>query len=1058
MRLINVETLCFEEFFHDVAPPYAILSHTWGTAKDELTFRDVRSRNLKKEGIGAIKLEGCCRQAKEDNLNYVWIDTCCIDKDKETELSQAINSMFRWYRNAAVCYAYLCDVPPDDDPADASSKFPSSRWFKRGWTLQELLAPSDVRFYNSEWGSLGSKNTLCPIISDITTIPRLFLLGLESMQDASIAQRMSWAASRVTTRKEDSAYCLLGIFGVTMPMIYGEEDAAFGRLQAAIMDKYRDDSMLAWGLSTTDSPPAEPPSSASAGALAHSPKSFANSGDVVPRLHYAVSKDSIEVHGPYLQLSLPVVTGPHGQLLGLLNCGSRRDPSLVVGIPLVNAASSGGSDEYIRPQGQSAVFLPKTETQLETKLIYIDVRRQAEDAEATKNGRNWFYVEANFETYLELAEVEPAACWRPQHFQIMTEDDAGNNIDGPKIARFRSRRQMSQDLLVILEPKMQDSQMVPEFHVMTCSKDTDLDSMRQLAPYLRSHALGRRTASYGDLVILVTVEPELIAKQSTFAVRLHATTDLPDATINADFELELIKERISLVERLEFGDLLRYEIKQHAVQVAAKNDELLPLTSRLAEVEDEIRKLTDEKDSLTRKLTTALAATEEVRTKEKELEAMQREASQVIETARTRLDELIPNCFEIQRGFDCGYDKALRLYLKNKGVELDSSVGLLQWASERGYEGLVALMLQGGDPEERIRDSLYGHTPLTWAACYGYENIVDFLLDKGADIECRDTEFGQTTLMWAAEFGQDAVVRRLVQAGADIEARDSQVGRPPFMWAARKEQVETMRLLLEQGAEVDSRANGDISALHLAAQRGKLRSVQFLLDHQADIESKDVNGCTPLVYSAKEARVEVTRHLIERGADINMATSNEKLTPLHAAVLGKNEEICKLLLHAGADRHAKSKDGRTPMDWALDAEQKDIANLLVTQGTDSPSPSTPDGKLPDGKLPDGKPPGGKLPGGKLPDGKLSDGKLSDGKPPDGNTITTIDSEQSKEGVDKVKVTPNGHNRVVSDPKSPTKMEIGTEGIGELLAMPPRKVVQPKPQSSVRRLFSTTSRK
>ncbi len=120
MRLINVDSLSFEEFIHEV-PSYAILSHTWGEDKEELSFLDVQEGNVSKEGIGLVKLQGCCTQAKKDGLQYVWIDTCCIDKDKLTDLSEAINSMFRWYRRAEICYAYLSDVPVADSPQHRSS-------------------------------------------------------------------------------------------------------------------------------------------------------------------------------------------------------------------------------------------------------------------------------------------------------------------------------------------------------------------------------------------------------------------------------------------------------------------------------------------------------------------------------------------------------------------------------------------------------------------------------------------------------------------------------------------------------------------------------------------------------------------------------------------------------------------------------------------------------------------------------------------------------------------------------------------------------------------------
>ena len=184
MRLMNVETFKLEEFSHDTVPTYAILSHTWGKDNEEVSFRDVQQGKLEEAETRPIKIGGCCKQAKEDGHRYIWIDACCIDKSNAVELHEAINSMFQWYTGASICYAYLSDVPADDKPRDPGSKFMSSRWFTRGWTLQELLASTNLRFYDSEWHCLGSKGEMCTMVESITGIPRPFLLGIAELHDA----------------------------------------------------------------------------------------------------------------------------------------------------------------------------------------------------------------------------------------------------------------------------------------------------------------------------------------------------------------------------------------------------------------------------------------------------------------------------------------------------------------------------------------------------------------------------------------------------------------------------------------------------------------------------------------------------------------------------------------------------------------------------------------------------------------------------------------------------------------------------------------------------------
>ncbi|CAG9991767.1 unnamed protein product [Clonostachys byssicola] len=242
MRLINSTVFEPAEFFGDEIPPYAILSHTWGYGEVEL--RDVLAGSFHgREGFA--KLQGCCAQAANDGLAWVWIDTCCIDKSSSAELSEAINSMYTWYRNAEVCYVYLFDVPALVFFLD-KHKFQEARWFTRGWCLQELIAPREVEFYAEDWTELGTKWTLQATISEITSIPASVLLHQKQPAQFPVAQRMSWASMRSTKREEDMAYCLLGIFDINMPLLYGEGKKAFIRLQQEILKREVDYSIFLW--------------------------------------------------------------------------------------------------------------------------------------------------------------------------------------------------------------------------------------------------------------------------------------------------------------------------------------------------------------------------------------------------------------------------------------------------------------------------------------------------------------------------------------------------------------------------------------------------------------------------------------------------------------------------------------------------------------------------------------------------------------------------------------------------------------------------------------------
>jgi len=268
MWLINTQTLELEQFFNEKAPSYVILSHTWDD--QEVTFQEMKSKAGVESKKGYIKVVNCCMVARKDGYAYAWVDTCwyvphrekrkfrrlisrSIDKTSSSELSESINSMFKWYQNSDACYVYLSDVPTlfsVSDPNwnglfDVKGYFKKSRWFTRGWTLQELLAPSFVEFYSADWMSIGTKDRLREIITEVTGIDPRALEG-EDLSMFNVAERMSWAASRQTTRQEDMAYSLLGIFQVNMPLLYGEGRRAFQRLQEEIIKTVEDYTIFTW--------------------------------------------------------------------------------------------------------------------------------------------------------------------------------------------------------------------------------------------------------------------------------------------------------------------------------------------------------------------------------------------------------------------------------------------------------------------------------------------------------------------------------------------------------------------------------------------------------------------------------------------------------------------------------------------------------------------------------------------------------------------------------------------------------------------------------------------
>ena len=278
--------------------------------------------------------------------NCAFHNTCCIDKRSSAELSEAINSMFKWYRRSALCYVHLVDVEFSDPElslkrqseetfwhasdgwASLRDRFNKSSWFERGWTLQELIAPKHIVFYDSHWNEIGPLRNIRKDVAKVTGIEESYLHHrFGSIRWPSVSTRMSWVSRRHTSREEDLSYCLLGIFDINMPLLYGEgAEKAFIRLQTEIMKNSDDESLFAW---TSDQ--------FHSGILAKRPSYFANSGDIVrwasrrgmSRPPYSITNSGLEIAMPkkHLELSKEQLSyGDHTVRL-FLRCGRNSGPA-----------------------------------------------------------------------------------------------------------------------------------------------------------------------------------------------------------------------------------------------------------------------------------------------------------------------------------------------------------------------------------------------------------------------------------------------------------------------------------------------------------------------------------------------------------------------------------------------------------------------------------------------------------------------------------------------------------------------------------------------------------
>lgn len=312
MRLLNVNTLAIEEV---VGSPlehnYAILSHTWLHGQ-EVSLREwdtaiagVSSKcDEIKRSRGWAKIEAACLETRRWGLEYLWVDTICIDRTNSTEVSETINCTYAWYQHSAICFVHLADVVGDDlDDEDCLDDFRDSRWFTRGFTLQELVAPIEVIFFSQDWQVLGTKDELLQTLADITGVRAEVLTHEEHLSSVCIAEKMSWLAHRDTTRIEDMAYCMLGLLEINMPLRYGEGEQAFLRLQQNIIDSRDDQTILCWTLPTASVPARDDI------ILAPDPSCFLSCGTVMEPPKRQRREPSCAMTSAGLHIQVPLIRG-----------------------------------------------------------------------------------------------------------------------------------------------------------------------------------------------------------------------------------------------------------------------------------------------------------------------------------------------------------------------------------------------------------------------------------------------------------------------------------------------------------------------------------------------------------------------------------------------------------------------------------------------------------------------------------------------------------------------------------------------------------------------------
>ncbi|KAK2605868.1 hypothetical protein QQS21_003708 [Conoideocrella luteorostrata] len=450
MRLLNTTTLQLE-LFTSSPPPYAVLSHRW-QQHEEVTFQALQQHDSIRQLRGYDKLQASAGVARASGYSYIWLDTCCIDKTSSAELSEAINSMFSWYQAAEVCLAYLWDVDTVDD-------LQLSEWFRRGWTLQELVAPKSVQFFNREWRVLGSKAQLKSLLSSITGLSEAVLAGAVRLDAVPACNKLSWAACRDTTRPEDMAYSLMGLLNVNMPLLYGEgSQRAFRRLQEEFVRASDDESIFAWTVeeADTDDNDADERERDKAywGLLAPSPRCFKCSSELtIPRFKAYRYGQPTEItnHGLRIALALqPLENDRSGTLFtAALNCSHPERGVFTVTLQKL----SDFEEQYARVRPHAALLLlsgadtapSSTREESRANISQIFVRSQPRASDPVAG----FCIQTSQSLPFEWmvgSNRGPVAMAGHVHVQTMSVDAAANEKDEPEedVTTLNNRGETSQ--------------------------------------------------------------------------------------------------------------------------------------------------------------------------------------------------------------------------------------------------------------------------------------------------------------------------------------------------------------------------------------------------------------------------------------------------------------------------------------------------------------------------------------------------------------------------------------------------------------------------------------
>jgi ankyrin repeat protein len=766
MRLLNTETLVLEAFGDEDVPPFAILSHRWG--KEEVTLEDVQAgRAVSKQGYE--KIQKSSSMAKANGLAYIWIDTCCIDKTSSAELSEAINSMYRWYQESDVCYAYLGDVP-------SKRSFSDSEWFTRGWTLQELIAPAMVIFFDDEWDPIGTKAELRQIISQCTSIPMSMLLQEDDLEQFSIAQRMSWASRRITTRVEDRAYCMMGLFRINMPLIYGERETAFVRLQEEIMKLSDDHSLFAWTTSDNRS-----------GLLATSPSAFIHSHNIEQHNPFETFNSPMTSTSRGIHLELRFVgRGRQGFGMGILHCRDQSRKRELIVIPLRDVHLTMELFERLPSLDFERLDVRNLRpSQYPLRKLCI---RAGRERMATSKSQRLCQGLGNFSKDLYSDDVltemlsignskallSAALGGQEDHVWLLL---TRNDID----VNFKDDRGRT----ALMFAAMKGHTIITK--ILLAQAFIEVDGKDRYGKTALSWAA---ESGYTVIVKMLTMKNADVETRDLYG----QTPLLWAATAGQGAVVRLLLEK--------GADLKPRDCKNRTPLSCAVRGGHVTAVRLLLERGLNFSNMDTCYDQ--EQILAAARFGHDMITKQLLCKGVSAEAKDA--TGQTPLSWAATN----------SHEAVVKLLIK-EGADLEiqfkNGLTLLWWAAGNGQEDVMKLLLDRG-ASLKTKDG-DGYTPLLLAASNGHESLVRLLLQKGAEHRARNNS-NQTSLLLAVKNGHEAVVKLLLEIGANPKVQDDD-GWTPLLWAASNKH-EVMLTLLENG-DTDSQDGNQGRSLSWATRK-----------------------------------------------------------------------------------------------------------------------------------------------------------------------------------------------------------------------------------------------